>query len=161
MPARPIRIAAAALALLAVGCGSDSDNEQGAPVDTAEAVVSLVEDAGFRVSDAPPSDLTVIDIRVGDGAEASAGAAVTVHYSVVSWSTGQLVDSSWQRNTPFVFPLGKGRVITGWDEGVAGMREGGQRLLILPPQFAYGDMGTPSIGPGETLIFVVDVLSLD
>lgn len=159
MPARLTRAAIAAIALLAVACGSDAD--EATPVDTAEGVIALVTDAGYDLNDAPPSELTVIDIQLGDGAEAVAGASAEVHYSGVSWSTGAMFDSSWQRDTSFVFPLGEGRVITGWDQGVVGMREGGQRLLILPPEFAYGDMGTGPIGPGETLIFVVDLLSLD
>jgi peptidylprolyl isomerase len=112
-------------------------------------------------TNAPPQDLTVIDVRVGDGTEAQAGDNVNVQYTGVSWSNGQMFDSSWQRNMPFTFPLGDGRVIAGWDQGVAGMRVGGQRLLILPPQFAYGDRGTGPIAPGETLIFVVDLLSVN
>lgn len=167
MLARPIRVVIAAVALLAVSCSSDAD--EATPTDTTDAVaavvttdevIALVNDAGFDLADAPPSDLTVIDTRVGGGAEAVAGVTADVHYSGVSWSTGEMFDSSWQRNASFPFLLGEGRVITGWDQGVAGMREGGQRLLILPPEFAYGDQGTGPIGPGETLIFVVDLLSV-
>lgn len=159
MPAHPVRIALVALAVLAASCSSDAD--QATPVDTAKAVLELVAENGFNLADAPPTTLTVIDLKVGEGAEARAGDSAAVQYAGVSWSNGQMFDTSWQREMPFMFPLGQGRVITGWDEGVAGMREGGRRLLILPPEFAYGNLGNGSIGPGETLIFVVDLVTLE
>lgn len=158
MSVRKNLAAVMALSLLAAACGSDEPDAT--PVDTADAVLALVADAGYDIAGAPPTDLTVIDIRVGDGDEAQSGNNVSVQYSGVAWSNGQMFDSSWQRNMAFTFRLGEGQVITGWDEGVAGMRVGGQRLLILPPEFAYGDFGTGPIGPGETLIFVVDLLSV-
>lgn len=83
-----------------------------------------------------------------------------MQYTGVAWSNGELFDSSWSRNMPFTFRLGEGQVIAGWDQGVVGMRVGGQRLLILPPDFAYGDSGVGPIAPGETLIFVVDLVSV-
>ena len=109
----------------------------------------------------PPTELVVEDITVGDGASASAGDTVDVHYVGVAHSSGEEFDSSWKRNAPFRFPLGGGRVIAGWDQGVAGMKVGGRRRLVIPPHLAYGDRGAGGvIRPGETLIFVVDLLGV-
>ncbi len=109
----------------------------------------------------PPADLVINDLSVGDGPEATPGQAVTVHYVGVSFATGEEFDSSWSRNDPFRFPLGGGRVIAGWDKGVAGMKVGGRRQLVIPPHLAYGDRGAgAAIKPGETLIFVVDLLGV-
>ncbi len=109
----------------------------------------------------PPTELQVVDLTVGDGAEATAGAQVSVHYVGVAHSTGEEFDSSYNRGTPLDFPLGAGRVIPGWDSGVAGMKVGGRRQLIIPPHLAYGDRGAGGvIKPGETLIFVVDLVDV-
>jgi peptidylprolyl isomerase len=109
----------------------------------------------------PPADLVVEDITVGEGAEARPGNTVTVHYVGVSHASGKEFDASWNRNQPFQFPLGGGRVIAGWDRGVAGMKVGGRRRLVIPPHLAYGDRGAGGvIKPGETLIFVVDLLGV-
>lgn len=109
----------------------------------------------------PPDTIEVEDIKVGDGEEATAGNTVSVHYVGVSFSTGEQFDASWDRGQAFEFNLGGGQVIKGWDEGVQGMKVGGRRKLTLPPQFAYGDRGAPPvIQPGETLIFVVDLLNV-
>ncbi len=107
----------------------------------------------------PPTELEITDLVVGPGAEANAGHHVTVHYVGVAFSTGEEFDASWDRGQPLQFRLGAGQVITGWDEGVAGMRVGGRRKLVIPPDKAYGDRGAGGvIKPGETLIFVVDLL---
>src|SRR5690606_32305938 len=109
----------------------------------------------------PPSDLVVTDITVGDGAEATAGSTVSVHYVGVAHSTGEEFDASYNRGTPLQFRLGVGQVISGWDTGVQGMRVGGRRQLVIPPHLAYGDRGAPgAIKGGETLIFVVDLLAV-
>ncbi|GAA4906237.1 peptidylprolyl isomerase [Stackebrandtia albiflava] len=109
----------------------------------------------------PPAELTVTDITVGDGEEATTGREVEVHYVGVSHSTGTEFDASWNRNSAFRFPLGGGMVIKGWDDGVAGMRVGGRRRLVIPPHLAYGDRSpTPAIKPGETLVFVVDLIGV-
>jgi peptidylprolyl isomerase len=109
----------------------------------------------------PPTDLVVIDEVVGEGVEASAGDQVSVHYVGVSWSTGEQFDASWDRMEPFRFGLGAGQVITGWDEGVAGMKVGGRRTLHIPPHKGYGARGAGGvIKPNETLIFVVDLLDV-
>jgi peptidylprolyl isomerase len=107
----------------------------------------------------PPTELSVTDLTVGDGAEAKPGQQVSVHYVGVAYSTGEEFDASYNRGTPLDFPLGAGRVIAGWDQGVAGMRVGGRRKLVIPPHLGYGDRGAGGvIKGGETLIFVVDLL---
>ena len=109
----------------------------------------------------PPADLEITDIWEGDGAEARAGDTVQVHYVGVAYSTGEEFDASWSRGIPLEFELGAGRVIAGWDEGVQGMKVGGRRQLVIPPDLAYGDRGAGSvIAPGETLIFVCDLVSV-
>jgi peptidylprolyl isomerase len=94
----------------------------------------------------------------GNGETAESGDRVTVDYVGVSWSTGEQFDSSWDSGRPFPFRLGAGDVIPGWDQGVSGMRVGGRRQLVIPPDLAYGPQGRPPvIGPNETLVFVVDL----
>jgi len=111
--------------------------------------------------EAPPVELVVEDIEVGDGDEARAGHQVEVHYVGVSWKTRQQFDASWDRGDTFTFGLGEGRVIKGWDEGVEGMKVGGRRRLVIPPHLAYGKQGAGrAIGPNETLVFVVDLLGV-
>ena len=109
----------------------------------------------------PPTELEIIDLTVGDGAEAGPGDQVSVHYVGVAHSTGEEFDASYNRGAPLDFPLGRGRVIRGWDDGVVGMKVGGRRRLVIPPHLAYGDRGAGGvIGPGETLIFVVDLVGV-
>ena len=109
----------------------------------------------------PPTELDVTDITVGDGAEATPGRKVSVHYVGVAYSTGEEFDASYNRGTPLDFPLGAGRVIAGWDQGVTGMKVGGRRKLVIPPHLGYGDRGAGGvIKGGETLIFVVDLLDV-
>ncbi|QKW05622.1 FKBP-type peptidyl-prolyl cis-trans isomerase [Streptomyces sp. NA04227] len=109
----------------------------------------------------PPADLEIKDIWVGDGPEAKAGDTVSVHYVGVAFSTGEEFDASWNRGAPLKFELGAGRVIAGWDRGVQGMKVGGRRQLIIPAHLAYGDQGAGGrIKPGETLIFVCDLISV-
>ncbi|WEH42695.1 FKBP-type peptidyl-prolyl cis-trans isomerase [Streptomyces sp. NBC_01218] len=109
----------------------------------------------------PPADLEIKEIWEGDGAVAQDGDTVSVHYVGVAFSTGEEFDSSWSRGVPLKFPLGAGRVIKGWDQGVKGMKVGGRRQLIIPAHLAYGENGAGSaIGPGETLIFVCDLVAV-
>jgi peptidylprolyl isomerase len=109
----------------------------------------------------PPAELEITDIWEGDGPVASAGDQVAVHYVGVAHSTGEQFDASWDRGEPLSFQLGAGRVIPGWDQGLQGMKVGGRRQLIIPPGLAYGDRGAGNvIGPGETLIFVCDLVSV-
>ncbi|MET8678690.1 FKBP-type peptidyl-prolyl cis-trans isomerase [Streptomyces sp. NPDC004647] len=109
----------------------------------------------------PPADLEIKDIWEGDGPVAKAGDTVAVHYVGVAFSTGEEFDASWNRGTPLRFQLGVGQVITGWDQGVQGMKVGGRRQLTIPAHLAYGDRGAGGrIKPGETLIFVCDLVSV-
>ena len=109
----------------------------------------------------PPADLEVEDITEGDGQEATSGRTVSVHYVGVAHSTGEEFDASYNRGEPLSFRLGAGQVISGWDQGVQGMKVGGRRKLVIPPHLAYGDRGAGGvIAAGETLIFVVDLLAV-
>jgi peptidylprolyl isomerase len=115
-----------------------------------------------EIPDGPPSyQLELEDIVVGDGAEAVAGKVVEVHYVGVAWKTGKQFDASWDRLDTFKFGLGKGQVIRGWDQGVAGMKVGGRRRITIPPDLGYGARGAGGvIGPNETLVFVVDLVGV-
>ncbi len=110
----------------------------------------------------PPSyQLELEDLVAGDGDEAASGKVVEVHYVGVSWKTGKQFDASWDRGDTFKFTLGKGQVIAGWDQGVAGMKVGGRRRITIPPNLAYGKRGAGgAIGPDETLVFVVDLVGV-
>lgn len=109
----------------------------------------------------PSYELELEDITVGDGDEAVSGRKVEVHYVGVSWATGEQFDASWDRGDTFKFGLGQGQVIPGWDQGVVGMKVGGQRRITIPPNLAYGQRGAGGvIGPDETLVFVVDLVGV-
>ena len=109
----------------------------------------------------PPTDLVVTDITVGDGPEAGSGQTVSVHYGRAAHPSPEEFPPSHTRGPPLDFPLGGGQVIAGWDQGVQGMKVGGRRQLVIPPHLGYGDRGAGGvIKPGETLIFVVDLLSV-
>ncbi|MEY4349116.1 MAG: FKBP-type peptidyl-prolyl cis-trans isomerase [Actinomycetota bacterium] len=105
-----------------------------------------------------PDVLTIQDVVVGDGAEAPAGATVKVHYLGVDYETGEEFDSSWSRDEAIEFPLG--RLIKGWQEGIPGMKVGGRRTLICPPEYAYGPVGGGHQLSGRTLVFVIDLLGV-
>ena len=107
------------------------------------------------------AELIKEDLAVGTGAEAAKGKMVSVHYT--GWLTdGKKFDSSKDRGQPFQFPLGRGHVIEGWDQGVAGMKVGGKRKLTIPPELAYGARGTPGgpIPPNATLVFDVELVGV-
>jgi len=110
----------------------------------------------------PPADLEVQDLWEGEGPVAKAGDTVSVHYVGVAFSSGEEFDASWNRGKPLQFQLGAGQVIPGWDQGVAGMKVGGRRRLTIPPNLAYGEAGAGGgrIKPGETLIFVCDLVAV-
>ena len=109
----------------------------------------------------PPEELQITDVTEGDGPEATAGSTVSVHYVGVAHSSGEEFDASYNRGEPLQFRLGVGQVISGWDTGVQGMKVGGRRQLVIPPHLGYGDRGAGGvIKPGETLIFVVDLLDV-
>jgi peptidylprolyl isomerase len=109
-----------------------------------------------------PFELGIEDLVTGDGDEATPGSKVTVHYVGVAFRSGDEFDASWNRGQPFEFRLGKGQVIPGWDQGVAGMRVGGRRKLTIPSAMGYGARGAGSaIEPHEPLVFVVDLLKVE
>jgi peptidylprolyl isomerase len=165
---RKLVLVLAALAL--VGCGDDKEKPAAAPKATAApttAAPAISKDLDSepqipQPSGDPPPKLVVKDIVKGKGKPVKPGQLASVQYTGVSWSTGQKFDASWDRGAqPFQFPLGQGQVIPGWDQGVKGMRVGGRRELIIPPDLAYGPQGQPpTIGPNETLIFVVDLVKI-
>ena len=153
----------AALGLAA--CGGGDDSTTGATESSASAETeSSAEKTKPKVTvpkGAPPTKLEVKDLEEGTGAEAKAGDEVTVQYVGVNYKNGKEFDASWDRGEPFTFQLGAGMVIPGWDQGVEGMKVGGRRELIIPPELAYGPEGSPpAIGPNETLIFVIDLLEV-
>jgi peptidylprolyl isomerase len=115
-----------------------------------------------EIPDGPPSyQLEIEDIVEGEGEEAVDGRIVEVHYVGVSWKTKREFDASYNRGDTFKFGLGKGQVIRGWDQGVAGMKVGGRRRITIPPDLAYGKRGAGGvIGPDETLVFVVDLIGV-
>jgi peptidylprolyl isomerase len=156
-------IFAVCLALGLAACGGD-DSMSGSTeaATTAAESPSSAEKTKPTVTvpkGAPPKKLEIKDLEEGTGAEAKAGDEVTVQYVGVNYKNGKEFDASWDRGEPFTFQLGAGMVIPGWDQGVEGMKVGGRRELIIPPELAYGPEGSPpAIGPNETLIFVIDLL---
>jgi peptidylprolyl isomerase len=114
-----------------------------------------------KPSGKPPAKLTVVDLVDGTGAAAKEGDTLTVDYAGTSWSTGKEFDASWNSGQPFPVTLGQGSVIQGWEQGLQGMKKGGRRLLVIPPDLGYGSSGSgDKIKPNETLIFVVDLRKL-
>jgi peptidylprolyl isomerase len=153
----PLVFLFAALAFAPVACGKD-DKKSG----TDSSGVDLTKKPTVDVPGGdPPKTLQSKDIVVGTGAEAVSGKKVTVQYVGVSFSTKKEFDTSWGKGSPFKFTLGAGNVIEGWDQGVAGMKVGGRRQLVIPPDLAYGPSGYPPvIAPNETLVFVVDLVGV-
>jgi len=105
-----------------------------------------------------PADLVITDLEVGDGAEAMPGATVDVHYLGVDFETGEQFDASWDRGASISFPLNG--LVRGWQEGIPGMKVGGRRQLICPPEWAYGPAGGGHRLSGRTLVFVIDLLGV-
>jgi peptidylprolyl isomerase len=106
----------------------------------------------------PPAELTTSDVIVGTGAEVLPTSTLTVHYTLMAWSTGQIIESSWSGGQPATFPLAN--VVEGWQKGLPGAKVGGRRLLVLPPEMGYGAAGSGPVGPNETLIFAVDIIGV-
>ncbi|NUO57196.1 MAG: FKBP-type peptidyl-prolyl cis-trans isomerase [Hamadaea sp.] len=149
----------------AAGCGGDSGSETkgngGVNVSTDTKNKPTVTFTGDAEK---PSGLQVTDIVEGSGDAAKIGDSVAVQYVGISWSTQKQFDSSWDRGAqPFtVAPLGQARVIDGWNQGLVGAKVGGRRLIVIPPNLGYGAQGAGGvIGPNETLVFVVDVVSIN
>jgi peptidylprolyl isomerase len=137
---------------------SDTGTETEAPTDLTDTNVKPVID---KPSGVPPRRLVKEDIVKGKGPGAKPGDTVIVNYVGVSFSTGEEFDASWDTGQPFPVQLGAGNVIEGWEKGLVGIKEGGRRQLIIPPEQAYGAQGAPpSIGPNETLVFVIDALAI-
>ncbi len=168
-------LATLGVAALVAGCGSSGSsstitvgNESAAANKLIEKTVAVTTPTTGPLSKEPtitvpkgpaPKTLVTKEIVTGTGTEAKAGDAVTVNYVGALYSNGKVFDASWKRKEPFPFTLGKGQVIPGWDQGVAGMKVGGRRELIIPAELAYGKAGRPpSIPPNSPLIFIVDLL---
>jgi FKBP-type peptidyl-prolyl cis-trans isomerase len=187
IPIRPgAALATLGLTVLIAGCGSSSSNSSigvGQENKADEALATATSSTPTSTSPTatvktpttgplskeptvtpptgpPPTKLVTKDLIVGTGPEAKAGEQVTVNYVGVLYKGGKEFDASWKRNETFPFVLGKGQVIPGWDQGVAGMKVGGRRELIIPAELAYGAKGSPpSIPPNSALVFVVDLLA--
>jgi peptidylprolyl isomerase len=165
----PISLIALCAVLAFAGCGGSNDSSSGSSESsgstTAEATSeSSAEKTKPKVTvptGAPPKELEVKDLEEGSGAEAKSGDKVTVQYVGVDYKNGKEFDSSWNRNEPLPLTLGAGLVIPGWEKGIEGMKVGGRRELIIPPELAYGEEGRPpAIPPNETLVFVIDLLEV-
>jgi peptidylprolyl isomerase len=156
----PILAACAAIAIAGCGGGDSttgSETAESAPA-AAESSATTKKPVVKSPKGAPPKQLEVKDLVEGSGEEAKSGDEITVDYVGVDYKSGKEFDSSWSRNEPFTFTLGAGEVIPGWDQGVEGMKVGGRRELIIPPELGYGQTGSPpAIPPNETLIFVIDL----
>ena len=156
MKSKLIAVIAMSLVLL-TGCG---DQEVSSSTDNLPTVTTNLGEAptiGAPTGDAPTT-LVTKDIIVGTGAEALPTSTMTVHYTLMTWSNGALIESSWNSGSPATFPLAN--VIVGWQQGIPGMKVGGRRLLVIPPDLGYGAQGGGPIGPNETLVFVVDAIGV-
>jgi peptidylprolyl isomerase len=171
----------ALLALVGIGaCGNEDDGDAGggagggsaesAPAETttdpAAAEDALLDTttkpAVPKPTGTPPRKLVVEDIVKGKGPPAKTGNTVVVHYVGLNFSNGQEFDASWDSGSPFPVQLGAGGVIEGWEKGLLGIREGGRRKLTIPPELGYGAEGyPPDIPPNETLVFVIDAVSVE
>ncbi|HVO53915.1 MAG TPA: FKBP-type peptidyl-prolyl cis-trans isomerase [Solirubrobacterales bacterium] len=150
------------LSIAACGGGGSSSEATGESSAEATSSESLETKPKVEVpSGPPPTQLETKELIEGEGAEAKAGDEVTVQYVGVNYKTGKQFDASWDRGEPFPFTLGSNSVIPGWEQGVEGMKVGGRRELIIPPELGYGSAGAPpAIPPNETLIFVVDLVEV-
>jgi len=134
----------------------------GSSDDTTKAAITVPNGPTVQLPAGPaPTQLQVKDLKTGTGAEAKSSDQVSVQYIGVLYDNGSKFDSSYDHGQPFSFKLGGGQVIQGWDQGVAGMKVGGRRELIIPPDLAYGAQGQPpTIPPNATLVFVIDLVSV-
>ena len=145
----------AIIAVVVVLISNAGGDDSSASVDTSTKPTVEVPDGP------PPTTLQIDDIVEGDGPEAKPGDMLSMQYVGVNYADGKQFDASWDNGQPFSFQLGSGQVIKGWDQGIAGMKVGGRRELIVPPDLGYGAQGSPpAIGPNETLVFVVDLLDV-
>ena len=147
-------LAVGAIVALVIVLATGGDDEESSETALTKPEVEVPEGP-------PPKELEVTDLTEGEGPEAQPGDTVSVQYVGVNYSDGSEFDASWDTGQPFEFQLGAGAVIPGWDEGVVGMKEGGRRQLVIPPELGYGRQGQPpDIPPNETLVFVIDLLEL-
>ena len=179
MNPRRLLTALACSALLLTACGdtdaetfdtADDSQEQATSCPSApeatdppvEISTDLQAKPEFDVPEGdPPNELQVYDVVVGGGELACSGMPVSMQYVGVTYADGKQFDASWDRGEPFDFQLGGGQVIAGWDQGIVGMRQGGRRMLVIPPELGYGEQGAGSdIPPGATLVFVVDLVGV-
>jgi peptidylprolyl isomerase len=161
----PILIVAVCAALAVAGCGGSSSSStaseaESSPAKAASSTSTATKPKVEVPSGPPPKKLESKELVEGTGAEAKSGDEVTVQYVGVDYKTGTEFDSSWSRHEPYPFTLGAGEVIAGWDQGVAGMKVGGRRELIIPPNLAYGSEQVGPIAPNSTLVFVIDLLAV-
>jgi peptidylprolyl isomerase len=145
------------VAVILIGRGGGDSND-----DSSKAAITVPNGPTVQLPTGPaPANLVVKDLKPGTGAEAKAGDQVSVQYTGVLYDDGSKFDSSYDHGQPFAFKLGGGQVIPGWDQGVAGMKVGGRRELIIPPDLAYGAQGQPPTIPANaTLVFVIDLVSV-
>jgi peptidylprolyl isomerase len=164
------RVLAVLLASVALGaCGSSSDSgsstttattgTSGASSDLATTAPAMPKPKVTVPKGAPPTELQVKDLKKGTGAVVAPGETLKVNYIGVLYSNGKTFDTNFGK-LPLMFPIGTGQVIPGWDKGLIGMRVGGRRELIIPPNLAYGPRGSGKIPPNATLVFVVDLLGV-
>jgi peptidylprolyl isomerase len=159
---------AACFALTVPGCGSDSSTTPASTsTSTSKSQAPPAKPGAKKTkpvvkvpSGSPPEKLEIEDLEEGSGPAAKPGDEVTVHYVGVNYRTGKQFDASWDRGEPFTFELGEGLVVEGWEKGIPGMKPGGRRELIIPPELGYGYRRTEGVPPGSTLIFVVDLLAV-
>ena len=136
---------------------------EGTVSESAEGLPAVTANAGEAPTITPPTGpapatLQTQDIIVGTGTEVQATSTLTVHYTLMTWSNGELIESSWTGGQPATFPLAG--VIAGWQQGLPGAKVGGRRLLVIPAELGYGPNGSGPIGPNETLIFAVDIIAV-
>ena len=167
----PIFVACVALAIAGCGGGSDSSStsstsgsesgEGSVPTRSAAEAEKGTKPKVEVPKGAPPKKLVEKELIEGTGKEAKSGDSVTVQYVGVLYKNGEEFDASWNRGEPFTFHLGAGEVIAGWDQGVEGMKEGGRRELIIPPELGYGSTAAGPIPANSTLVFVIDLLKVE
>jgi peptidylprolyl isomerase len=143
--------------LLLTGCG---EKEVSATSDNLPTVTTNQGEAPTIGAPSGPAPVELVkkDILAGTGAEAQASSTITFHYTLMTWSNGALIESSWNSGAPATFPMSN--LIVGWQQGIPGMKVGGRRLLVIPPEIGYGAQGSGPIGPNETLVFVIDLLGV-
>lgn len=161
----------ACVALAIAGCGSSGDSssstsggesgEGGVPTRSAAEAAKGTKPKVEVPQGAPPKKLVEKELIEGTGEEAKSGDTVTVQYVGVLYKNGEEFDASWNRGEPFTFHLGASEVIAGWDQGIEGMKEGGRRELIIPPELGYGSTAAGPIPANSTLVFVVDLLKVE